>query len=39
VIIDQVNIGGVAAFEAENNSPVTAHRDAPVSGKVAFQRM
>ncbi len=36
LIIDQ---NGILAFEGERQSPVTAHRYRPVSGKVTVQRM
>jgi hypothetical protein len=39
VVIDQINIRGVALLKAKNNPPVGAYRDAPISGQVASQRM
>jgi len=39
VVIDQINIGGVALLKAEDDPPVGAHGDAPVPREVAFERM
>jgi hypothetical protein len=37
--IDQINIRGVDLLEAEDDPPVGAHGDAPISGEVASERM
>jgi hypothetical protein len=37
VVIDQVNIGGIALLKAEDDPPVGANGDAPITGKLALQ--
>jgi len=39
MVINQINIRGAATFEPEDNAPVGAYRDAPITGEVTFQRM
>ncbi len=39
VIIDQFNVMGVRALEAENNTPVCSHTDRPKPLKVSFEWM
>src|SRR5665213_380637 len=39
VVIDQINIGHVVALEAENDSPVRPHRDAPKSRQITLERV
>ena len=39
MVIDQVNIRGIALFEAENDAPVGTDGDAPITRELAFQRV
>ncbi len=39
MIIDQVDVEGVLAVEAENDAPVGAQRDRPKTLQVSLQRM
>ena len=39
MIIDQIDIRGVALLKAKNNPPVGAYCDAPIFGQIALQRM
>ncbi len=39
MIVGKLHIVGVAVFKAEDNPPVGAHGNAPVSLPVAFERM
>ena len=39
VVIDQINIHGIALLEAENDPPVGANGDAPITGELAFKRV
>jgi len=39
VVIDQINIRGVALLKAEDDPPIGTNGDTPVSGEVAPQRV
>jgi hypothetical protein len=39
VVIDQINIRGIALLEAEDDPPVGANGDTPITSQLAFQRM
>ena len=39
VIVDQIDIEGVAVLEAENNAPVTGHGHAPKTSQIASKPM
>jgi hypothetical protein len=39
VVIDQINIDCIALLEAEDDPPVGAHGNAPITGKLAPQRV
>jgi hypothetical protein len=39
MVIDQINVGGITFLEAEDDAPVAAHRNAPISREVSFQRV
>jgi len=39
MVIEQIDIGGVALLEAKNDPPVGANGDAPIAGEVASQRV
>ena len=37
VIVNQVNINGIAVFEAKDDAPIRGDLDRPVAGPVAFE--
>jgi hypothetical protein len=39
VVIDQINVGGVAIIETENDPPVGAHRNGPKAFELAGERV
>jgi hypothetical protein len=39
VVIDQIDIRGVALLETENDAPVGTDGDAPITRELAFQRV
>jgi hypothetical protein len=39
VVIDQIDIGGIALLEAEDDAPIGPHSHAPVPRELAAQRM
>src|SRR5665213_96568 len=39
VVIDQIDIGDVAAIEAEDDSPIGPYRDTPEAGELTLQGM
>lgn len=39
MIVDQIDIGGVALLESENDPPIRPHRNRPETFQVAFERM
>ena len=39
VIINIIDINGVAVFEAERNSPIPGDRYSPIAGEVSLERM
>jgi hypothetical protein len=39
MVIDQIDIRGIAPLEAEDDPPVDANGDAPITRELTFQRM
>ena len=37
MVVDEVDIHGLAFLKAEGDAPVVRHADAPVSGQIAYQ--
>ena len=39
MVVDQIHIAGVAAFELKDNTPVSGHRNRPKTSKITLERV
>ena len=39
MVVEEVDVTGVAIVEAENDAPIAGHRDRPQAREIAFQSM